>query len=79
MNIINLSENNILHLDVDIDDYSSLGIGGLSGSGKSIFCQVLSDESVHRIITLLPKSEYRFLFSDQLSTNHSAHHIKNIP
>ena len=69
MKILNLNDNNIFNLTTEIDDCSSIGIGGLSGSGKSTFCNAIYNESIHRIVSLLPKTEYRFLFPEQLATN----------
>ena len=79
MKILNLNDNNIFNLTTEIDDCSSIGIGGLSGSGKSTFCNAIYNESIHRIVSLLPKTEYRFLFPEQLATNCSANHIQNMP
>ena len=79
MKIMKLTANNINDLTVDIDSLSSIAVGGLSGSGKSTFCATLYAESTRRIISLLPKSEYRFLFPDCLSTNHSANNIEKMP
>lgn len=79
MKIKNLKANNIAGISYDIDKNTSLGIGGLSGSGKSTFCSTIYSESIRRIITLLPKSEYRFLFADCLETNCSASLIEEMP
>ena len=79
MKIMRLTANNINDLTVDIDSLSSIGVGGLSGSGKSTFCATLYAESTRRIISLLPKSEYRFLFPDCLSTNYSANNMQKMP
>lgn len=69
MEIMNLRANNLKDISCSLTDQHSLGIGGLSGSGKSTFCMAVAQESFRRIVTLLPKSEYRFLFSDQLDSN----------
>ncbi|MBQ9582603.1 MAG: ATP-binding cassette domain-containing protein [Synergistaceae bacterium] len=79
MRIKNLKANNIYDLNTEIKSDLTLGIGGLSGSGKSTFCKTLADELTRRIVTLLPKSEYRFLFSDILSLNPSASNIQDMP
>lgn len=79
MKINNLIANNIINLNKNIDFDKSISISGLSGSGKTTFCKVVSDESLKRIVTLLPKVEYRFLFSEFLKTNFSAQNITNIP
>ncbi len=50
-----------------------------SGSGKSSFCGVLSAESKKRLVTLLPKVEYQFLFPDLIRTNYGAFDISEIP
>ena len=74
-----LSANNIKELSTTLYNDFSLGIGGLSGSGKSTFCRTLYDESIRRLVTLLPKSEYRFVFSSCLVSNFSASAISDIP
>lgn len=79
MKISELSVNNINNLSCSIEEDSSIGIGGLSGSGKSTFCTAVYSESIRRIITLLPKSEYRFLFGDCLGSNCSAAKIDEMP
>lgn len=79
MKIYKLVSNNIKEISCNIKDDISIGIGGLSGSGKSSFCSAISNESIKRIVTLLPKSEYRFLFSDKLISNYSAQNISEIP
>lgn len=79
MKINNLIANNIINLNKNINFDKSISISGLSGSGKTTFCKVISDESLKRIITLLPKVEYRFLFPEFLKTNFSAQNITNIP
>ena len=79
MIIKNLTLNNIHDLNQDVDISSSLSIAGLSGSGKTSFCSAISEESLRRVITLLPKSEYSFLFSDLLDKNYRYDSIANIP
>ena len=79
MIIKDLTANNILNLNTNIELNHSISISGLSGSGKTTFCEVISNESLKRVVTLLPKSEYRFLFSEFLRTNFSAQNIKDIP
>ena len=66
MIIKNLRANNLHEVSCEILQNESIGIAGLSGSGKSTFCSTIADESLKRIVTLLPKSEYRFLFSDKV-------------
>ena len=66
MKINKLIANNLKQVTCQIEKDSSLGIVGLSGSGKSTFCLTIADETLKRIVTLLPKSEYRFLFSEKL-------------
>lgn len=79
MEIMNLRANNLKDISCSLTDQHSLGIGGLSGSGKSTFCMAVAQESFRRIVTLLPKSEYRFLFSDQLESNCFSEGISGMP
>lgn len=79
MEICQLVANNLQEVTCKIDHDLSYGIAGLSGSGKSTFCSAVADESMKRVVTLLPKSEYRFLFSDKLKSNFSAQDISNMP
>ena len=79
MKINKLIANNLKQLTCQIEKDSSLGIVGLSGSGKSTFCLTIADETLKRIVTLLPKSEYRFLFSEKLFSNYSAQAIESLP
>ena len=78
MKINKLIANNLKQLTCQIEKDSSLGIVGLSGSGKSTFCLTIADETLKRIVTLLPKSEYRFLFSEKLFSNYSAQAIESL-
>ena len=57
----------------------SLGIAGLSGSGKTTFCQTIGEESKKRLVSLLPKAEYQYLFADIMETNFSAINMENMP
>lgn len=79
MKISNLKSNNIKNLTYEISLSNSIGIGGLSGSGKSTFCKTIYNESIKRVVLLLPKSEYKFLFSDVLASNFSAQNITELP
>lgn len=79
MNIRKVATNNLHNIYCDISSDCSYGIAGMSGSGKSSFCELISGESVRRLVMLLPKSEYRFLFSDKLVTHYSAQNIQNLP
>lgn len=79
MEIRGLVANNLKEVTCEIDNDTSYGIAGLSGSGKSTFCSTIADESLRRVVTLLPKSEYRFLFSDKLKSNFSAQNISGMP
>lgn len=79
MKVNNLLANNIKSVSCDIPANVSIGIGGLSGSGKSTFCSAISEESLKRMVTLLPKSEYRFLFGDKIVSNYSAQKIEDMP
>ncbi len=79
MEVNNLLANNLKGVSCKLNNELSYGIAGLSGSGKSTFCSEIADESLRRVVTLLPKSEYRFLFSDKLRSNFSAQDIKDMP
>ena len=79
MEILHLRANNLKDISCSLADQHSLGIGGLSGSGKSTFCMAIAQESFRRIVTLLPKSEYRFLFSNQLESNCFSEGISKMP
>lgn len=79
MEIKKLITNNIKKVSTIISCDETIGIGGLSGSGKSSFCDALYQESIKRVVSLLPKSEYRFLFGEVLSSNFSAQSISNLP
>lgn len=79
MKIYNLVANNIKDISYVIPENVSIGIGGLSGSGKSTFCATVSDESIKRVVTMLPKTDYRFLFGDKLKSNYSAQAISDLP
>ena len=79
MEIKDLRANNLQGVCCNIKLDESLGIAGLSGSGKSTFCSTIAGESLRRLVTLLPKSEYRFLFSDQIVANFTASKITNLP
>lgn len=78
MKIVNFSKNNIKNLDRSISTDCSYSISGNSGSGKSSFCSGLAQESVRRFVTLLPKSEYQFLYSD-LRAEHGLLNVQNLP
>ena len=79
MIISNLTFHNIKNLSLKIKHDLSYGIAGFSGSGKSSFCSVLSAESKKRLITLLPKNEYQFLFPDLITTNYGAFGLEQLP
>ena len=79
MEIKNLRLNNINDLSYTIDINSSLSVAGLSGSGKTSFCSTISEESLRRVIKLLPKSEYNFLFPDLLKKKYTYDSITNLP
>lgn len=79
MKIKGLLSNNLNNTNCEVQNDSSIGLMGLSGSGKSSFCKAISNESLKRLICLLPKSESRFLFSDKLNSNFSAQSIENLP
>ncbi|MCM3676842.1 ATP-binding cassette domain-containing protein [Peribacillus simplex] len=79
MKINRLIANNINHLDAALADDQSLGIAGLSGSGKTTFCQTIGEESKKRLVSLLPKSEYQYLFPNIMETNFSAIKMEEMP
>lgn len=79
MKINGLIANNINKLDAELPDNKSLGIAGLSGSGKTTFCQTIGEESKKRLVSLLPKAEYQYLFSSIMETNFSAIKMEDIP
>lgn len=79
MKINQLIANNINRLDVVLPEDLSLGIAGLSGSGKTTFCQTIGEESKKRLVSLLPKAEYQYLFSDIMETNFSAIKMEDMP
>ncbi|MGE7111559.1 ATP-binding cassette domain-containing protein [Lysinibacillus sp. NPDC047702] len=79
MKINQLIANNINRLDVILPEDQSLGIAGLSGSGKTTFCQTIGEESKKRLVSLLPKAEYQYLFSDIMETNFSAIKMEDMP
>lgn len=79
MKINQLIANNINRLDVVLPEDLSLGIAGLSGSGKTTFCQTIGEESKKRLVSLLPKAEYQYLFSTIMETNFSAIKMEDMP
>ncbi|WHZ00746.1 ATP-binding cassette domain-containing protein [Neobacillus sp. YX16] len=79
MKINSLIANNINKLDTSIPVDKSLGIAGLSGSGKTTFCQTIGEESKKRLVSLLPKAEYQYLFSNIMETNFSAIKMEDMP
>lgn len=79
MKIIQLISNNINRLDTDLPVDKSLGIAGLSGSGKTTFCQTIGEESKKRLVSLLPKAEYQYLFPEIMETNFSAIKMEEMP
>ncbi|MET1014571.1 MAG: ATP-binding cassette domain-containing protein [Paenisporosarcina sp.] len=79
MKINHLIANNINQLDVILPEDQSLGIAGLSGSGKTTFCQTIGEESKKRLVSLLPKAEYQYLFSTIMETNFSAIKMEDMP
>ncbi|MGG1675699.1 ATP-binding cassette domain-containing protein [Neobacillus sp. NRS-1170] len=79
MKINQLIANNINRLDCLLPEDQSLGIAGLSGSGKTTFCQTIGEESKKRLVSLLPKAEYQYLFSNIMETNFSAIKMEDMP
>lgn len=79
MKIINLSKHNIRSLNTEITVKDSLGIAGLSGSGKTTFCNAISAEYKRRIISLLPKADRDFLFKQLIKTDYGTLNISDLP
>ncbi|MFK4319605.1 excinuclease UvrABC ATPase subunit [Bacillus sp. RC145] len=79
MKINQLIANNINKLDTVIPFNKSLGIAGLSGSGKTTLCQTIGEESKKRLVSLLPKAEYQYLFPNIMETNFSAIKMEEMP
>ncbi|MDQ0268572.1 ATP-binding cassette domain-containing protein [Cytobacillus purgationiresistens] len=79
MKINQLIANNINKLDAVLPTDHSLGIAGLSGSGKTTFSQTIGEESKKRLVSLLPKAEYQYLFPDIMETNFSAINMEEMP
>ncbi|MFP5110181.1 ATP-binding cassette domain-containing protein [Neobacillus sp. C211] len=79
MKINQLIANNINKLNAALPADQSLGIAGLSGSGKTTFCQTIGEESKKRLVSLLPKAEYQYLFPNIMETNFSAIKMEEMP
>lgn len=79
MKINQLIANNINKLTTMLPTDQSLGIAGLSGSGKTTFCQTIGEESKKRLVSLLPKAEYQYLFPNIMETNFSAIKMEEMP
>ena len=79
MKIKQLIANNINRLDAALPEDKSLGIAGLSGSGKTTFSQTIGEESKKRLVSLLPKAEYQYLFPNIMETNFSAIKMEEMP
>jgi len=79
MKINQLIANNINRLDAVLPEDQTLGIAGLSGSGKTTFCQTIGEESRKRLVSLLPKAEYQYLFPNIMETNFSAIKMEDMP
>ncbi|MFJ7726063.1 ATP-binding cassette domain-containing protein [Neobacillus sp. NPDC097160] len=79
MKINQLIANNINRLDAVLPENQSLGIAGLSGSGKTTFCQTIGEESKKRLVSLLPKADYQYLFPNIMETNFSAIKMEEMP
>lgn len=79
MKINQLIANNINNLETEIPVDKSFGIAGLSGSGKTTFCQTIGEESKKRLVSLLPKAEYQYLFPNFMETNFSAIKMEEMP
>ena len=80
IHIKNLTINNISNLDYELEMNKSTVISGWSGSGKSSFVNAIFKESLRRFALLLPKSEYRFLFhNDIIKSDRTSDAFYNIP
>ncbi|MFF2447029.1 ATP-binding cassette domain-containing protein [Neobacillus sp. NPDC058068] len=79
MKINQLIANNINRLDAVLPEDQSLGIAGLSGSGKTTFCQTIGEESKKRLVSLLPKADYQYLFPEIMETNFSSINMEEMP
>ncbi len=79
MKVNQLIANNINKLNAVLPVDKSLGIAGLSGSGKTTFCQTIGEESKKRLVSLLPKAEYQYLFPNIMETNFSAIEMEEVP
>jgi len=79
LKIKQLIANNIDRLDTVLPEQQSIGIAGLSGSGKTTFSQTIGEESKKRLVSLLPKSEYQYLFPAIMETNFSAIKMEERP
>lgn len=79
LKINQLIANNINLLDAVLPEDQSLGIAGLSGSGKTTFSQTIGEESKKRLVSLLPKAEYQYLFPAIMETNFSAIKMEDMP
>ena len=79
MKVNQLIANNIKRLDAELPEDMSLGIAGLSGSGKTTFSQTIGEESKKRLVSLLPKAEYQYLFPNIMETNFSAIKMEEMP
>jgi excinuclease UvrABC ATPase subunit len=79
MKIDQLNAHNIHGLHIDLPFDTSIGLSGWSGSGKSSFCRAVSDEATKRLVTILPKSKFMFLYPDMVKTNFGALHCSDLP
>ncbi len=79
MIVSDLTIHNVRGLNLSVRHDRSYGIAGVSGSGKSSFCGVLAAEAQKRLVTLLPKVEYQFLFPDLILTNFGALDVEQLP
>ena len=78
MKVNQLIANNINKLDATIPFNKSFGIAGLSGSGKTTFAKQLV-KNQKRLVSLLPKAEYQYLFPNIMETNFSAIKMEEMP
>ena len=78
MKVNQLIANNINKLDTFIPFNKSFGVAGLSGSGKTTFVKRLV-KNQKRLISLLSKAEYQYLFPNIMETNFSAIKMEDMP
>ncbi len=79
MKIKDLTKHNIIGLNIEIPVQNSIGIAGLSGSGKTSFCKAVSNEFKRRMISILTKSDRDFLFKELAKTDFGTLSLQELP